>query len=215
MPKRIINKYLPNADKVIRHRSLRWLGELLHDTNLWHLNRRSVATAVFVGLFSCFMPIPMQMLLAAILAIYLHCNLPISVSLVWISNPLTYVPIFYISYRFGLKLMSIDHDPSEFVWEVESLRNNLSLIWKPLLLGSIVAGLLVGSLGYMFVRLLWRIHIQRAWLKRKAMRARQIGSHIKDSSVAFAKQKGQEIKEDLNKLPFGKHEVDKDKQKPE
>lgn len=200
MPKRLIKKYLPAAHKVTEHRSLKWLGVILHDTNLWHLNRRSVATAFFVGIFSCFIPIPFQMLLAASLAIYFHCNLPISVSLVWLTNPLTIAPVFYVTYRFGLLLMGQDYDASQFIWSVESMGNNLALIWQPFLLGSIMAGLIFGGAAYLLVRLLWRLHIQHQWLRRKALRAKQFGNHIRKSSIALgaqAKQKSRDIKNEM------------------
>ncbi len=174
MPKRLIRKYLPSAHKVTEHRSLKWLGAILHDTNLWHLNRRSVASAFFVGIFSCFIPIPFQMLLAASLAIYFHSNLPISVSLVWLTNPLTVAPVFYITYRFGLLLLGQEYNTSGFVWSVEAMGNNLVLIWKPFLLGSVMSGIVLGGLSYLLVRLLWRLHIQRNWLKRKAERANKL-----------------------------------------
>lgn len=182
MPKQFINKYLPKASSVTKHRSLSWLGELLHDGNLWHLNRRSVASAVFVGIFACFMPIPLQMLLAACLAIYFHCNLPLSISLVWISNPLTYAPIFYVCYRLGLVIMGVPHDSTEFSWNVSAMGNNFALLWKPLLIGCTLSGIIFGALGYVAVRVLWRLHVQRSWLKRKANRAKQLKQKFKDGS---------------------------------
>jgi uncharacterized protein (DUF2062 family) len=180
MPKRFINKYLPPVNTVKKHRSLRWLGVLLHDTNLWHLNRRSVASAVFAGVFASFLPIPMQMLFAASLAVVFHCNLPLSVALTWISNPLTYAPIYYLCYRLGLLIIGQDYDPSSFQWNVESMGNNFALVMKPLMVGCIVSGLSVGALGYIGVRMLWRLHIQHTWFKRKAKRAKQIGKSMSD-----------------------------------
>lgn len=182
MPKHFIRKYLPKASTVKGHRSLRWLGNIIHDSNLWHLNRRSVASAMFAGVFACFMPIPGQMLLAASLAIYFHCNLPLSLALTWISNPLTYAPIYYLCYRFGLILLGLEYDPSSFEWTVDAIANNFMMIMKPLMIGCIVAGLLFGALAYMGVRMLWRLHIQRTWFQRKAIRAKsQIGNVIKNS----------------------------------
>ena len=173
MPKRLISKYIPKASTVTAHRSLSWLGTLLHDSNLWHLNRRSVATAVFAGVFACFLPIPMQMLFAACLAIFFHCNLPLAVGLTWISNPLTYAPIYYLCYRFGLLLIGQDYDPASFEWNVTAMGSNIALIMKPLVAGCVVLGLFFGALGYAGVRMLWRLHIQRIWFKRKAIRAKE------------------------------------------
>lgn len=101
MPRKLFKKYMPNEEKLKRHKHLSWLGSHIHDPNLWHLTRKSVARAFFVGLFCAFLPIPLQMLVAAFMAIFLRSNLPISIGLVWITNPLTMPPIFYFTYRVG------------------------------------------------------------------------------------------------------------------
>ena len=82
MPRRSIKRFMPDPDSIKKHKSLRFLGSLLHDPNLWHLNRHSVARAMAVGLFAAFIPMPFQMLLAASLAILVRSNMPISVGLV-------------------------------------------------------------------------------------------------------------------------------------
>ncbi|MGJ3256527.1 MAG: DUF2062 domain-containing protein, partial [Alcanivorax sp.] len=99
MPKRIFRKYLPKPDRLREHKALSFLGEVLADPNLWHINRRSLAGAAFIGVFTALLPIPLQMGLAALLAVRFHCNLPLSVVLVWISNPVTSVPVFHFTYR--------------------------------------------------------------------------------------------------------------------
>ncbi len=73
---------MPSAARMREFRSLHLLGDWIYETNLWHINRYSASMAFFVGLFSAFMPIPGQMVLAALLAMLLRCNLPISVCLV-------------------------------------------------------------------------------------------------------------------------------------
>jgi len=56
-----------------------------------------------VGLFCAFVPLPIQMLLAAAAAIIFRVNLPISVGLVWITNPVTIPPMFYFCYKVGTR----------------------------------------------------------------------------------------------------------------
>lgn len=54
-----------------------------------------------VGVFTSFLPLPGQMVIAALLALWLRCNLPLSIILVWISNPITMPAIFYSTYKLG------------------------------------------------------------------------------------------------------------------
>ena len=95
MTKKFIQRFLPDPTWIKNHQSLRFLGDWLHDPNIWHLNRRSASMAVFIGLFIAFVPLPSQMLMAAVLAVLLRVNLPLSVLLVWVSNPITMPPLFY------------------------------------------------------------------------------------------------------------------------
>ena len=101
MPRKLLKKIFPNLDSIRSSQSLEIFGHAGREPNLWHLNRRSVSRAVAVGLFCAFVPIPGQMILAAAFAIILRANIPISVILVWISNPLTMPALFYTAYKFG------------------------------------------------------------------------------------------------------------------
>lgn len=105
MPRRFLQRYMPKPETLSRQRSLRFMSHLIADPGLWILSRRSVANAFSVGLFSAMLPIPFQMVVAAFGAWVLRCNLPLSVGLVWITNPLTMPLIFYGNYRLGAWLM--------------------------------------------------------------------------------------------------------------
>lgn len=167
MPRRLFRKYLPSPERLTRFSALGRRSGLLADPNLWHLNRRSLSGAAFVGIFCAFLPIPMQMVLAALLALRFKCNLPLSMVLVWISNPVTYVPVFYFSYRVGAWLLDMPrHMPEQVTvaWFVEQL--------LPLWLGSLLCGLAFGLAGFISIRLLWRLAIVRSWQARRRRRAR-------------------------------------------
>ena len=84
-----IAKYLPTRQSIRAQKALWPVRHLLLEPELWHLHRRSVGGAFFIGLFCAFMPVPSQMVLAALLALVARCNLPIAVGLVWVTNPLT------------------------------------------------------------------------------------------------------------------------------
>jgi uncharacterized protein (DUF2062 family) len=170
MPRRLFKRYMPDPASIREHKSLRFLGRLLHDPNLWHLNRHSVSRAMGIGLFAAFMPIPLQMLLAAVLAIIARANMPISVSLVWLTNPITMPPVFYGTYKLGSWLLDMPARslPDELSWEWIS--GQLSTVWQPFLLGSLVAGVVFGVAGYCLTQWYWRWWVGRQWRLRRARR---------------------------------------------
>lgn len=168
MPKNFFRRYLPNlAELKERHSSLRVaLGDLLHDPNVWHLNRRSVSGGFAVGLFIAWIPLPIQMLAAAALALLLRVNLPLSVVLVWITNPLTMGPMFWFAWKVGTLLLGIEHEPLLFSPTLDWFTAGIGRIWLPLTLGCLLLGAISSALGYLLCRLIWRLHVVRTFLNR-------------------------------------------------
>jgi uncharacterized protein (DUF2062 family) len=173
MPKHIIKRLTPDHETVRSHKHLKVFGTLLHDPNLWHLNRRSVSGAFAVGLFWAFFPMPFQMVAAAATSIPTRVNLPLSVALVWISNPLTIPPIFYFTYLVGTWILGEPPQNVEFVLSWEWMSTSLAGIWKPLFLGSILCGVIASATGYVAMRGFWRWHIICHLRKRRQKRAAQ------------------------------------------
>ncbi len=170
MPKNLLRRYLPNPSEVRRHPALKPVSKWLQDPEIWHLHKRSVAGAAFIGLFCAFLPIPFQMLVAAGLAIFSHCNLPLSMALVWITNPLTIPPIFYFTYRLGAWLLDVDVQVQAIELTWDWWRENLGRIGYPLIFGSLVCGWVSGVTGFVLVRVAWRFHVVRRWRERQAKR---------------------------------------------
>jgi hypothetical protein len=170
MPRRIIKRYIPNPETIRDHKHLRFLGTLLHDPNILHLNRRSVSGAFVVGLFWAFIPVPFQMVFAAVTAIAARVNLPISVALVWLTNPLTMGPVYYFTYKLGSWILDRPMQKVQFELSYEWVTHELSLIWEPFLLGCFVTSAVSAILGYVFVRLFWRLHVTSNWKRRIARR---------------------------------------------
>ena len=162
MPRKFLRRHLPPASEVHDHWLLRRLGSRLHHPRLWHLNRRSVAGATGLGLFVAFLPVPFQMVLAATGALWLRVNLPLAVALVFVTNPLTMGPAFYLCYKVGAWLLGSPVIQSEkhFSPSIEWLFEQLATVWQPLVAGSLLTASAVGLLGYGIVQLLWRSHIR-------------------------------------------------------
>lgn len=162
MPRRFLKRHLPKPHHFREHRHLRHLGARLHDPNLWHLNRRSVAGGVAAGLFSAFLPMPFEMVVAAVLAMLFRVNLPIAVVLVWISNPFTWVPLYGGAYLVGAWLLG--QDPVAL--------SEVQLTWllkqaAPLWLGCVVVGTVTAVTGFGLTRLAWNIRVRQHWARRR------------------------------------------------
>ncbi|MFT6987507.1 MAG: hypothetical protein ACJAT7_003363 [Psychromonas sp.] len=166
MPKKFIKRFSPNPETLKAHPHLRHFGQALQNPNLWHLNRRSAAGAVAVGLFCAWMPIPFQMLLAAVVAILFTVNLPLSVALVWVSNPITMPPLFYGAYRLGAFILQENVVEFKFQLSFAWLAKILETIAPSLLLGCVIMGISSAILGYALLRLFWRFNITKKWQRR-------------------------------------------------
>lgn len=175
MPKRPLHSYLPSPRSIREHPALRPVSRWLHDPDLWHLNRRSVSGAAFIGLFCAFLPIPFQMLPATALAIACRCNLPVCVALVWLTNPLTMAPVMLFSYEVGAWVLDRHVNVAEISLNWDWLRANMGDLGYPLLLGSVLCGLAAGVLGFLGVRLTWRLHVvSRLRLRRDRRRVSKL-----------------------------------------
>jgi len=177
MPKRTLKQITPSAAKLREIKSLKLLGEWIYEPRLWHINRYSASMAFFVGLFVAFMPIPGQMVLAAALAFRFRCNLPLSVGLVWITNPATMPGIFFLSYKVGAMIVDVPMQEMAFELSFTWLTHELSDVWQPFLLGCVICGLFFGSLGYFVISMLWRIRVGRQWQRRKLRRKEKRSRH--------------------------------------
>ncbi len=161
---------MPDHHKIRTHKSMRVFGTLLHDPNLWHLNRRSVAGGFAIGLFVACIPLPLHMLIAAALAIPLRANLPLAVGVVWVNNPFTMVPIYYLCYRLGALLLDSSVEPSQTDLDpgIDWIMSEGWDILEPMFIGGVIAGLACALLGYAGMRLLWRCHVvHRMRLKQR------------------------------------------------
>ena len=160
----LLHKFIPDHDVIKQHKNLQFLGDKLHDPNLWHLNRRSVSMAFAVGLFCAWIPTPGQMALAALGAFYFRGNLPVSIALVWITNPVTMPPLFYFAYRVGLTVLNL---PSASFSLDAVLSGDILL---PFLTGCLLIGVICSSVGYFGINYFWHYHVAKKWATRKHTR---------------------------------------------
>lgn len=152
MLKRPLHTYLPDAERIKQHKQLRLLQRFMSDPNLWHFNRKSVSLACAIGLFCAFLPIPMHTLIGTAFAIAWRAHLALTIALIWVNNPFTLVPMYYASYRLGLWMLGTPAQNFSFEWSWQFFSHEFMMIWKPLLLGCLIAGLFTGLVGYGLVQ---------------------------------------------------------------
>ncbi len=170
MPKKIIKRWMPDHHTIKNNKHLQIFGDLLHNPNLWHLNRRSVSKAFAVGLFFAFIPVPFQMVLAAGAAILFHANLPLSVALVWITNPVTMPAIFYFCYVVGTWALGANEKDFHFEASWQWVLDSLSTIGPAFLAGCGILAVVFSIIGYFSIQGIWRFSVAKEWQKRKESR---------------------------------------------
>jgi len=170
MPRKTIRRFLPDLKGILNRPSMRWISALPQDPNLLHLNRHSVSLAVFIGIFCAFIPIPIQTLLVIGLCFWWGANLPIAIVIIWLSNPLTIPPMFYLTYKLGSSILGTEVDSLSFTLSWEWFSQLGVDILLPLFVGSLLSGILLASAGYFFILFLWRWKVIRNWEKRKDLR---------------------------------------------
>ena len=177
MAKKLLKRITPHQSTVEKSKAFRALGPWLGNPNLWHLNRHSAANAVSVALFCGFIPLPGHMIFCMILSILIRCNLPLTIVLVWYSNPFTMPALFYFAYKIGLIALHLPPIPFEFHLSMHWIIHELETIWRPFLLGCFLCGLSIALLGNVIVRILWRLQVVRHWKQRASTRKKNARSY--------------------------------------
>lgn len=167
-PRKLYKRYIPQRHHFDEHQYFKHLGEWFHDPKIWHLNRRSAANAVAVGFFISFIPLPGQVIIAAIAAIIARINLPLTVTAVFLTNPITMGPMFLLAYKVGATVLDVPAEITHFKLSYQWLSETLVHIWQPLLTGCFILGVFSSAIGNVLVRFFWRLHLARRWKNRRA-----------------------------------------------
>ena len=177
MPRKFFRKVMPNVDKVREMKALSMFGDTLFHPALWHLNRRSAAGGVAVGLFCGLIPGPLQMLGSAIACVFFRVNLPLALVTTLYTNPLTIVPLYLIAYEIGgftLGARGFPTPPALPEWEwahmigsMQAMSQWMMSLGAPLAVGLLLLASILAALGYATVRALWSVYLRRAWHARR------------------------------------------------
>ena len=102
-----------------------------------------------MGIFSgCFPFFGLQTLIGIFLARIFKSNTILAALGTWISNPFTYVPLYYFNYKVGSRLLNTDHNLVDFSHiTTNELWSQSWYLSSRLITGSICVGFLLGTVG--------------------------------------------------------------------
>ena len=146
----------------------RWVRDTIAQPMLWHLNRHSVAGGVAVGLFVSWLPTPMQMLIAAVLAAVFRVHVPVSVVMVWFTNPLTFAPLLYAALQSGSMILGKPLLSGPLQFSTQSFFSEIGHAWPTLLVGLLFCASVSAVIGFALTLIIWRVHAIRRWQLRKS-----------------------------------------------
>ena len=156
MPRQWIKKFLPDPHMLLARWPLRVLGPRVSDPKLWTLHRRGVTAGFGAGLAICFMPLPVHLPLATLVAVTWRINFPTIVATTLLVNPLTMVPIYYCAYRVGAAMSGAPVRRFGFRLSWDWLQHGLGPMWKPFLIGCLVCAVVCGICGWLALEFIWR-----------------------------------------------------------
>ena len=157
------------------------------------INRRSVSRGVLVGLFWGFIPMPMQMLGVMAITPFLRFNVPVAISMVWLSNPFTMPPMYYMEYLTGNLILGKE-GIEDIELTMEWFSENWDAIVIPLYTGAAFYSIVVSSLVYFLINRLWIASVR----KEKAEKEKKRREH-KNKLFSFEPSHTHSIQEDESK----------------
>lgn len=181
MAKRFIQKFLPTQEQIAANKTLRFLGPAILQPGLWQVTRRSVAIGVAIGLFCAFIIPVGQIALAAMLAIYFRGNLAVAALSTFVTNPLTFPPIYLAAYLLGSWMLGQKAAESQVASTISDLAeesdqglveglsswvSGIGDLGAPLLLGMFTFSVVSCLLGYVLVNVGWRLSVAIRYRRR-------------------------------------------------
>lgn len=169
-------RHVPTREQLIANRWLRPFARHLSEPAVWRWNRRAVARGAALGMFiTVAIPLPIQIILAAVAAVFVRANVFVAVLCAFLSNPLTTPAILAAAYATGRLVLAIDDrmapamDGSS-VPMLERLAAFLAEASLPVAVGLLVLATIAAAASYVGVHLFWRVRVGRRWARRRKQR---------------------------------------------
>lgn len=172
---RRVIEHLPKREALMQHRLIRPFAHHMSHGSLWHLNRRSVAKGVAIGLFFAFITPIAQIPFAAAASIPFRANIAVAALSTLITNPLTFGPVWFLAHRVGrwmLDLLGGSSSAAKVAWmEASGLWDKIIGLIGPTAVGLILFAIVSSLLGYLAVKGAWSLHLIQ---RRKGRRIKSL-----------------------------------------
>lgn len=167
---------IPSRSDLESSRWTRWLAPWLGEVKLWQWSRRGVALGVAIGIFFSMITPIAQIPASVAVSVLLRANIPAAMASTFISNPVTFAPIYYLAYRTGLKLTG--EKPKKELVQPNTAHANQPTdekgwwhrarkMGKPLIVGLGLFAVIGGVLSYVLVNLVWLICVR--WKRHRRL----------------------------------------------
>jgi len=121
----------------------------------------------------------LQMITATLLAVLCRVNLPVALFSTLYTNPFTILPLYVVAYEIGAWVSGVNNGVAvaqlslpEMHWDswVNELWDWLLALGEPILIGLPLLAVSLAIIGYVGVRIAWRIAVVLRWRARKRRR---------------------------------------------
>lgn len=157
------SKWLPDRDMLAVHPWLQPVAGRLLDPQLWRLQHEAVARGVAVGTFWAFVLPVAQIVVAAAHCSVWRANIPAAAAMTLVTNPLTIGFWLWLAYQTGALVMGAPVAADASL--AEGTLSWLAEFGWPTVLGMGMFAVGGAALGYVSVKVIWRL---RVWRKRRA-----------------------------------------------
>jgi len=120
----------------------------------FNINRKMITRGILIGLFWGFIPMPMQMLAVMATTPFFKFNVPVAIAMVWLSNPITMPPMYYMEYLTGNFILGRE-GLANVELTLEWFTQNMDKIFVPLYVGTAFYSIVVSFLVYLAINWLW------------------------------------------------------------
>lgn len=152
-----LSKTLPSRESLAAHPWLKPVAHRLLDRQLWRLQHEAVARGVAIGIFWAF-AIPLaQFAVATANCVWWRANIPVAAGMTLATNPFTIGFWLWLAYQLGS--LVLDASPPDALAEGAGVMAWLTSFGAPTLLGMGIFALAGALIGYLSVKLVWRLRI--------------------------------------------------------